>query len=129
MQRRDWRLRIDDILKAIHRIATYTQNMEYADFIEDQRTVDAVVRNFAIIGEAAAHVPQEVCLTFSSIPWADMKAMRNFVVHEYFGVSERILWDTIQDEIPDLQVELCKMKDASYSFWEVDPDSSLSGRG
>jgi len=100
MPSRDWRLRIEDILEAIETVTSYVSTMTFDDFVRDQRTIDAVVRRFTIIGEASAHVPEEICDRNPGIPWADMRAMRNFVVHEYFGISEEILWDTIHKDLP-----------------------------
>lgn len=68
--------------------------------------MDAIVRNLIIIGEAAGHVPDNICQSNPDIPWEDMRAMRNFVVHEYFGVSDSILWDTIQVDLPPLITRL-----------------------
>lgn len=102
MPLRNWLFRISDIQAAISTVQKYTAGMTYEDFIADRKTVDAVVRNLIIIGEAAVHVPEEVCQTYPAIPWPDMRAMRNFVVHEYFGVSDKILWDTIQVDLRPL---------------------------
>ncbi len=102
MPPREWLFRINDILAAISAFQTYTAGMTYEDFIADRKTVDAVVRNLIIIGEASVHIPEEICAERSEIPWQDMRAMRNFVVHEYFGVSDRILWDTVQIDLPPL---------------------------
>jgi uncharacterized protein with HEPN domain len=99
---RDWRLRIQDILEAVAAVENYAAGMAFEDFIQDQRTVDAVVRRFTIIGEASNHVPEEICNRNPHIPWADMRAMRNFVVHEDFGVSEEILWETIWHDLPGI---------------------------
>ena len=85
--------------------------MSFEDFSADQKTVDAVVRNFIVIGEAAAHMPDEVCSGHPEIPWYEMRGMRNFVVHEYFGVGDRILWDTIQNNLPPLENLLKKVID------------------
>jgi uncharacterized protein with HEPN domain len=73
--------------------------MTFEEFVKDRRTVDAVVRNLTVIGEAASHIPDEVCRGSAGIPWGDMRAMRNFVVHEYFGVSDKIVWETIQQDL------------------------------
>jgi len=102
VQHRDWLFRITDILDAITAVEKYVKGMTYEDFIADRKTVDAVVRNLIIIGEAAAHVPEEICQLRREIPWTDMRAMRNFVVHEYFGVSDKILWDTAQADLSPL---------------------------
>jgi len=84
MPRREWELRIKDILVAISAVQAYTEGMKYEAFVTDRRTVDAVIRNLIVIG------------------WRDMADMRNFVVHEYFGVSDKIIWDTVQKDLPPL---------------------------
>jgi uncharacterized protein with HEPN domain len=76
--------------------------MDPDEFIRDRRTVDAVARNLIIIGEAAGHVPEEVCKRAPEVPWIDMRAMRNFIVHEYFGVSEQVIWDTVREDLPSI---------------------------
>jgi uncharacterized protein with HEPN domain len=86
--------RVQDILDSLEAIRSYIAGMEFEDFVADRRTVDAVIRNLTIIGEATTHIPNDVCAEYPGIPWTDMRAMRNFVVHEYFGVSDSILWDT-----------------------------------
>lgn len=102
MPRRNWKLRVQDILEAIGGAREYVAGMSFEDFLRDTRTIDAVVRKLTIIGEAAVHVPDSVCGKSPDIPWIDMRAMRNFVVHEYFGVSERIVWDTVQNDLPGI---------------------------
>ncbi len=96
MPHRDWKFRIQDIMDAVGTISRYTQGMELNTFIDDRRTVDAVVRNLMIIGEAAVHVPEDSCLKHPEIPWYEMRGMRNFVVHEYFRASDSVIWDTVQ---------------------------------
>ena len=106
MPPRDWKFRVDDILKAVERIRDYTEDMDYEQFKNDPRTVDAVVRNLITIGEAAARIPEEVIAENAEIPWSDMRDMRNFVVHEYFRVSHRMLWNTVVHDIRDIEVQL-----------------------
>jgi len=102
MPPRDWVFRIEDILRAVESIRAYTDDMDFESFARDRRTVDAVVRNLTVIGEASAHIPAAVCRAHPELPWGDMRAMRNLVVHEYFGVSDRIIWNTIRDDLPPL---------------------------
>jgi uncharacterized protein with HEPN domain len=97
---RDWFFRIADILHAIAVVQRYTSGMKFEEFVADRKTVDAVIKNFIVIGEAAYHIPEEICQANLEIPWSDMRSMRNFVVHEYFGVTDKILWDTIQVDLP-----------------------------
>ena len=113
MPLRDWSFRITDILDAIAVVRKYTSGMTLEDFVADRKTVDAVIRNFIIIGETANHITEEVCQANPAIPWSDMRSMRNFVVHEYFGVSDKILWDTIQVDLPPL-VPLLKILLSTY---------------
>lgn len=110
MPHRDWKIRIHDIIKALEAIQSYTEGMSFNDFCSDRKTVDAVVRNFIIIGEASTHIPDELCTKYPEIPWYEMRGMRNFVVHEYFGVSDKILWDTVQKNLPSLKKLLEKTR-------------------
>jgi uncharacterized protein with HEPN domain len=80
--------------------------LHYEAFTTDRKTVDAVIRNLIVIGEAAGHVPDDVVFAHPEIPWNDMRDMRNFVIHEYFGVSDKILWDTLQKDLTPLVVLL-----------------------
>jgi uncharacterized protein with HEPN domain len=100
---RSWKFRIDDINDALNKIFQYVQGLDYADWLKDQKTIDAVIRNLEIIGEAAAKVPQEIQDKYSDIPWYQMKGMRNILIHEYFGVDNEMLWNTIQDDLPKLK--------------------------
>ena len=102
MPLRNWKIRISDIIEAIENVLEYSKGMTFESFITDQKTIDAVVRNFIIIGEAAAHVPEDIIQLHTDIPWREMRDMRNIVVHEYFGVDNKIIWDTIQNNLPPL---------------------------
>ncbi len=94
MPPRDWNLRIEDMIEAIERIQTYTQGMSYEEFSADTKTVDAVVRNFEVLGEAARHIPLEIQKSHPILPWSKIRGMRNLLTHEYFGISDLILWTT-----------------------------------
>ena len=100
MPLRDWKFRIQDILDAVGKVGEYTQGMDFKSFTEDRKTVDAVVRNLIIIGEAAIQIPEEVCARHPEVPWYEMRGMRNFIVHEYFKASDKIIWDTVQVDLP-----------------------------
>lgn len=106
MPERDWRLRIQDMSVAIEKIERYTAEMTLAEFQADDRTVDAVLHNFEVIGEAAGHVPLHVSAANPEIPWAKMRALRNVVAHAYFGVNVPIIWETIVRRLPELKAAL-----------------------
>ena len=91
MSRRLWKHRITDIIDSIKKIQMYVEHMEIEDFRSDEKTIDAVIRNFIVIGEAARHVPDYISLKYPNIPWRVMGDMRNFTVHEYWGVECAIL--------------------------------------
>jgi len=99
---RDWRLRIEDMLDAADAIAKFVERANFDAFCRDRKTVDAVIRNLEVIGEAARHVPDSVRERFAEIPWADIVGMRSILVHEYFGIDFEILWHTAQTDIPTL---------------------------
>ena len=106
MSPRDWRDRIRDILDAIAEIQKFTHGMDYKSFREDDKTVRSVEMNFIIIGEAANQIPEEVEEKYPAIPWSLMRAMRHRIVHAYFQIDEKLMWDTIQNDLPPLVPEL-----------------------
>jgi len=91
-----------DILDAIAEIQMFTTDMDFASFQRDAKTQRAVELNFIIIGEAAAQIPDEIEEQNPQIPWHLMRAMRNRLVHVYFGIDPTLLWDTIQNDLPPL---------------------------
>ena len=102
MSSRNWLLRFEDIRDALTLIFDYVSEMDEQSWCCDSRTIDAVIRNLEIIGEAASHVPVEIQQQYPDIPWYEMRGMRNILVHEYFGVDNNILWRTVQDDLPGL---------------------------
>lgn len=102
-------LYIWDIVISIKNILKYTKGMDFRQFRRDQRTVDAVVRNFEIIGEAASKIPPDFRRMHADVPWRDIVSMRNKVIHDYFGVDLSILWKTIEDDLPGLQKRFRKI--------------------
>ncbi|MBN9483395.1 MAG: hypothetical protein BGO70_13010 [Bacteroidetes bacterium 43-93] len=103
MFKRDTQLLLEDILTAAQKILAYTANISYEDFIADDKTIDAVVRNFEIIGEAANRISEDYKLLHPEIEWRRMIGLRNRIIHEYFGVDYEIVWQIIQENIPELR--------------------------
>ncbi len=106
MPPRAWRLRVDDILSAIEKIQRYVLDLTFEQFGEDDKTVDAVIRNLEVIGEAVRHLSDAAAELPPSIPWSDIAGMRNILIHEYFGVDSAILWQTITSDLPALKSAL-----------------------
>ncbi len=103
---RSWQFRIDDILEAINKIERYTHGIDFDVWQEDEKTVDAVIRNLEIIGEASLHLPAEVQAYYEDVPWNMMKGIRNVLAHEYFGVDLEIVWKTVKEDLPVLKKRL-----------------------
>ena len=100
MPRRQWKLRIRHILDTIAKIRVYTAGMSLETFSANDLVVDAVLRNFMVIGEATRHIPIHVTTAYPQIPWRLMQDMRNVVVHDYPNVSLQVVWETIQNDLP-----------------------------
>lgn len=99
MPRRDANLRLHDITEAIDRIFDYTAAHSLESFAADRMAIDAVMRNLEVIGEAARHVDAETAARLGDVPWQDMRDLRNLLIHEYFGVSVAIIWETISRDL------------------------------
>ena len=84
---RDFQVYLEDIIDALNCIEAYTKGLTYEAFVNDRKTVDAVIRNFEIIGEAAKQVPLSIRREYSKVPWRDMAGMRDKLIHGYFGIQ------------------------------------------
>lgn len=102
MPSREWKLRIEDILWSIAKIERHTAGLDFEAFEADEKAIDAVVRNMEIIGEASRHIPKNIQKLHPHIPWDKMRDIRNVFIHEYFGVSISILWQTLKEDLPPL---------------------------
>ncbi len=99
---RDYRLFLDDIKISCQKVLRYTSEMGYEQFINDEKTYDAVVRNLEVIGEAAKKVPDEVRERYPDIEWKKISGFRDIAIHEYYNMDEEILWDVVKNRIPEL---------------------------
>ena len=110
MSKRDWTLFLEDILESIGLIESYVEGMDAESFAKDRKTVDAVVRNFEIIGEAAKSIPLDVKTCHQAVDWTGIIGLRNRIVHEYFGISLPILWKIVKDDLPTLKKEIIRIE-------------------
>ena len=92
MSKRDTHLLIDDILESAYKITEYTHDISFEKFSNDSKTIDAVIRNFEIIGEAANRLPQDFKDKCNFIDWHRIIGFRNRIVHDYFGIDYSIVW-------------------------------------
>ncbi|OKH18646.1 DUF86 domain-containing protein [[Limnothrix rosea] IAM M-220] len=107
---REWRFYIDDMIRFTEKVQRYTQGLDQESFIQSELYYDATLRNLELIGEAATNIPQDVRAKYPVIPWRQIIATRNRIIHEYLGIDDDIIWSIITDEIPGLLVELQNLK-------------------
>jgi uncharacterized protein with HEPN domain len=104
-----WPFHLEQIIQAIEKIEAYSTGMTRVDFLADERTIDAVIRNLEIIGEAIHHIPNKIRMHHQNIPWINLRHMRNFLTHEYFSVDPNIIWETITKDLQGLKTSFKHM--------------------
>ncbi|QQS37367.1 MAG: DUF86 domain-containing protein [Ignavibacteriales bacterium] len=97
---------LDDMLQSMRRISEYIAGMDFNSFMNDQKTIDAVVRNFEIIGEAAKNLPENLVAMYPEVPWKEMYYMRNKISHEYFGIDYEMIWDIAVNHLPTNKTQI-----------------------
>lgn len=103
MSKRSADLLIEDILDSGQKILDYTAGLTIEQFTSDSKTIDAVIRNFEIIGEAANRLPEEFKNRYTDIDWHKIRGFRNRIVHDYFGIDYSIVW-VIKDTFLPLMI-------------------------
>ena len=109
MSKRTPGLLLEDILTSCERILEYTKNGSFQEFSSDIKTVDAVIRNFEIVGEASNLIPESIKEKYPEIDWHRIRGFRNRIVHDYFGVDLQIVWKIISDQIPNLITDISRV--------------------
>jgi len=94
---------VEDVVEAMDDAMRFVEGMEYDDFVKDKKTAYAVTRAVEIIGEAVKKIPERVKKRYPKIPWKRMAGMRDKLIHEYFGVDLRRVWNTVKKDIPNLK--------------------------
>ena len=95
---RDYKLYLEDILTECHNIRSFVENVSYEDFTSNLEKVYAVAKAFENIGEAVKQLPRELTDKYTNIPWSEIAKMRDVLTHHYFGLDDKILWDTLDDD-------------------------------
>jgi len=107
---REYKVYLADILAAIRKIEKYSANLSFAGFKKNPKTADAVIRNLEIIGEAAKSLPQEFKTKHDQIDWRKIAGLRDILIHQYFGVDLEIIWDIMQNKLPNLKKDISLIK-------------------
>jgi len=97
---------LKDIINAMNKIFNYIEKMTKEEFKKDDRTIDAVLRNIEIIGEAANKLSEKIYKENESVPWGRMIGLKNIVIHEYFGVDLNIIWQVITVNLPETKPKI-----------------------
>ncbi|MCB1801295.1 MAG: DUF86 domain-containing protein [Gammaproteobacteria bacterium] len=112
MSEREWRFYLDDMLRFAQKVRAYSAGIDQEVFERDELKYDAILRNLELIGEAATHVPGDVRDQHQAIPWRQVVATRNRLIHGYLGIDNDTLWSIVQDDIEPLIAELQAMRDS-----------------
>ena len=97
---------LGDIKEAVERIASYTKGLTYKKFLLDRKTQDAVVRNFEIIGEAVKNISKDLRAKHPEIQWKKISGLRDKLIHFYFGIDYKIVWNIAKKELPKLSKQI-----------------------
>lgn len=106
---------LQDIQNSLAKIFKYTDTITFEQFICDDKTKDAVERNFEIIGEAVKNLPDNFKSKYPHIPFRQIAGMRDKLIHDYFGIDYEIVWKTIKDKLPEFSSEIDKLIEISPS--------------
>ena len=104
MIKRQIRDYLEDILDAINAIEQFTIGIDYESFVQNLEKVFAVSRALEIIGEAVKHIPDSIRSQYPKIPWRDIAGMRDKLIHDYFNTEVDIIWNAVQEDIPQLKL-------------------------
>ena len=110
MPSRNKDLLLDDIQAAVARICRYTAGMNREEFLSDEKTIDAVVRNLEVIGEAVRWLPTEFKAGQPQIPWSQIAGLRHRIVHDYFGLDLEIIWRVLETFVPEFSAQLAELR-------------------
>jgi uncharacterized protein with HEPN domain len=106
---RTYNMYLDGIQTATQRIGWYVEGYEFKTFKKDNKTFDAVIRNFEIIGETSKKLPDEIKKKYINVPWQEMYYFRNKISHEYFGIDYEIIWDIATNDLPETKLQIDKI--------------------
>lgn len=109
--KREFILYLEDMLQSMERIEEYLGDLDFRKFKMNYLVVDAIIRNFEIIGEASKNIPNDIQENYPEIPWKKMYGLRNLITHEYFGIDYEMIWEIAKNNLPQNRTDLSKIID------------------
>ena len=109
------KLFIEDMRQAIEKITKYIGDLSFENFVKDGKTIDAVVRNLEIIGEASKNVPEWFKSKYPTILWREIMGMRNKIAHEYFGIDYEVIWEIVKKDLPELEPKIKEIMQREFT--------------
>lgn len=106
---RDWPLFAADMLDFCRKVMAFSEGLDFETFAHTPKEKDALLLNIVLLGEAASHIPEDMRAAWTEIPWREVVATRNALVHGYFAINDDILWDIVTREIPLLEANLVRL--------------------
>jgi|TARA_R110000744_G_C19082903_1_gene531463 uncharacterized protein with HEPN domain len=107
--KREYIFYLEDMLQSMERIEEYLVEIDFDKFSKTHIVIDATVRNFEIIGEAAKSVPINIQEKYPEIPWKKIYGLRNLISYEYFGIDYEMIWKIAKTNLPQNQIDLEKI--------------------
>jgi len=107
--KREFILYLEDMLLSMDRIEEYLGSLDFEKFKRNYLVVDAIIRNFEIIGEASKSIPTNIQQKYPEIPWKKMYGLRNLIAHEYFGIDYEMIWEIAKRNLPQNRIDLIEI--------------------
>jgi uncharacterized protein with HEPN domain len=107
--KREFILYLEDMLQSMDRIEEYLSSLDFKKFKQTYLVVDAIIRNFEIIGEASKNIPTYIQQKYPEIPWKKMYGLRNLIAHEYFGIDYEMIWEIAKRNLPQNRIDLIEI--------------------
>ena len=101
--KRDYKLFIKDILECINKIDNFVGEMSFDEFMRDEKTKSAVVRELEVMGEATKNIPKSIRDKYKNLPWSQIAKTRDKIIHFYFGVDYEVIWEVVKKRLPEIK--------------------------